>query len=675
MGFQVISNPSVQNFSDDAEKIKTIGSSDNSPLESSATARRSARVHPGAMLAQRLPRPIYNLLQVTHKRFGRVTYRTGVFLMTRSPFSTQSSQTPKTTITDPEPAKPELDTIAEALSDEKRPPMIRTLDHTSEEQVRMWFDVDILQPDSAETTTSQLLEQCESIKKSVTGGLKISVKEHDDALTLLEGLISENVTRTFPSRAVEGDDVEESKAELKGLRAFVSNYMSEAERVKFWADELPIIVRAAAMNTATEDGKLRLPYLETSVAGSIDIPVTSVRQALSCLFLGVLPNYNESIDGKSTPGVVAARKGFWAMFTASEPDAYMFEKFRCYLAYLGAGESEATAQGTGYLTVHRRVMLKPMIPFEVLTTARGNGRLVPQLSEFSLSTEPVRPVNDDGDLAIQSVFACSDLLGGALDSGCGQAEAMFCQYPEALLAGFVCDPMDDHEAVAVIGARQFSNIQGEGVELEFVAGPEDPDFERANDKVDIYGRAANVLSFIDPLEIHDIAEFGMETMQRELYKLCAGYSYNAITLGEHYPVISTGNWGGAGAGGDRHYRLLLQWAAASFSGRGVDYCAHGKGGARYAEFHKVLVEKLTASKVKASVLPQLVSGYSVTEATQFPVLGFLGYVLSSLENGEVRRGDQRDAQASGQARGDAADAADALEVAMRGDDFVDEPDE
>eukprot|EP00470_Lotharella_oceanica_P014076 CAMPEP_0170183878 /NCGR_PEP_ID=MMETSP0040_2-20121228/32049_1 /TAXON_ID=641309 /ORGANISM="Lotharella oceanica, Strain CCMP622" /LENGTH=193 /DNA_ID=CAMNT_0010429749 /DNA_START=111 /DNA_END=692 /DNA_ORIENTATION=- len=192
------------------------------------------------------------------------------------------------------------------------------------------------------------------------------------------------------------------------------------------------------------------------------------------------------------------------------------------------------------------------------------------------------------------------------------------------------EPLADHECAYVIGAHNFSKVSGLGARMAFEGPISITDTKRSKPWFDLYGRRATALGFIDPLECSDIAEFGMETMAREVVKAHSAFSVNAVTLGEHYPYIATGNWGGGAAGGDPTLRFVMQWVAAAYSGRKLEYYIDDSN-EQYIELFEEIVATAVEKEITAAIIVKYVSNY--TEHRREYTLGESLLVRMGVEDG------------------------------------------
>jgi poly(ADP-ribose) glycohydrolase len=126
--------------------------------------------------------------------------------------------------------------------------------------------------------------------------------------------------------------------------------------------------------------------------------------------------------------------------------------------------------------------------------------------------------------------------------------------------------MRGHEAILIEGVRQYTRYSGYGGSFRCDGAPEAPmPAERvlAIDAECYYGRDTST-QYLRP------------AMLRELTKLRAALSDGGIADARSTPAaFATGNWGCGVFGGDARLKALLQWMAASHSGRAILYFPFG----------------------------------------------------------------------------------------------------
>mmetsp|Transcript_16398 Transcript_16398/g.24708 ORF Transcript_16398/g.24708 Transcript_16398/m.24708 type:complete len:806 (-) Transcript_16398:185-2602(-) len=361
------------------------------------------------------------------------------------------------------------------------------------------------------------------------------------------------------------------KPSLDGLRCFIDEYMTPSEKKDALENAFPKIIRLASLGKDS----LTLPVLSTGLSKPLDVTRREIACSLAGQFLGdFVRQTSDPFDSSISPQKVSktsqwdVQRSMLEIYRRKEPNLNQFEKFRCLMSYLVQmcdvlfdGEESF---GDQIVTFHRKSCLHPIMSLETLT--RPNTQYDVPLSRAQVIKGPIAP--DSKELRIQNCFASPVIGMGFFSTASGQEEMMLSMYPEALMLSYIMEPLEDHEIAAVIGAHKFNDVTGVGFNMTY---------ERSNSLEkdplpnDLYDRKANCLVFMDALEVSGVAEYGMETLLRESLKAHTGFSLHPITLGEHYPAVATGNWGGGYAGGDPQYRFLIQWIAASFAGRELRY--------------------------------------------------------------------------------------------------------
>jgi len=400
----------------------------------------------------------------------------------------------------------------------------------------------------------------------------------NDASTVMK-LLEANQSESFGWRGSTAQS-------LPGLVSFLEDFMTADERHRFLTRTLPKICRLACMNT--HGNPIPLPVLREDYTGGVNMTRREIACVIAGAFLGDIARECDGSDldekaAKSTerPPMTGSMLDTYQRKT---PTLHQFQKFMCIASYLeqvceildqpalirkastdGQTENEfyPELEGESIVTFYRRSVLTPAVSFEMLSSSRHNNI---SLANLFLQSGPI--TSAPNSLKLQTVFSSYYIGEGFYSTGCGQEEMMFSVYPEALMLHYIMEPLADHESALVIGAQKFNEVEGFGADMKFKRPSnilEDPI------PFDLYGRRANALVCMDPLEAFDIAQYGMETIARETFKSYAGFSTHPVTLGENYTGIATGNWGGGAACGDPQLRLLMQWLAATYAGRPLYY--------------------------------------------------------------------------------------------------------
>ena len=237
-----------------------------------------------------------------------------------------------------------------------------------------------------------------------------------------------------------------------------------------------------------------------------------------------------------------------------------------------------------------------------------------------LSPEPLRELVvetegsiEDADGELQVDFANRFIGGGVLSGGCVQEEIRFAIEPELLCACLVFAPMAPHEAIVVSGTQRYCNYAGYGFALRF-GGP----FARSASGADLAPKSAasrggcwprmlprrlrtaqraaaapgadpghdpreadpvHSLTCIDAVDYRSLGrhlQYSRAHFERELDKAYAGFGELPPEQGHpRCTTVATGNWGCGAFLGDKEFKALLQWMAASAAGKRLRYYTFG----------------------------------------------------------------------------------------------------
>jgi poly(ADP-ribose) glycohydrolase len=188
-----------------------------------------------------------------------------------------------------------------------------------------------------------------------------------------------------------------------------------------------------------------------------------------------------------------------------------------------------------------------------------------------LVVHPLRESIDHQVAMTRVDFANMYIGGGSLGAGCVQEEITFSVCPELNVSRYVCERMADHEAIVLLNSIVFSSIVpgSYGRTTRHLAAVDS-------------GRTPtpNVITAVDALHFRfgDPAQFSAQQIRRELVKALAGFqplpssildfSSGPATLRQQ---LATGNWGCGAFNGDVELKAIIQWIAASLSGREMHY--------------------------------------------------------------------------------------------------------
>ncbi|CDJ48346.1 non-transmembrane antigen, putative [Eimeria brunetti] len=186
----------------------------------------------------------------------------------------------------------------------------------------------------------------------------------------------------------------------------------------------------------------------------------------------------------------------------------------------------------------------------------------------------------DGDLQVD--FA--DMYVGGLSMWAGhvaQEELIFAQRPELHVIMLFQQALKDDEAVVVKGAESF--VLYSGYESTFqVFPPVVPSGSHwsvhGHTPLDSMGRRETTVVAIDAIIVRNEREqYSIQSMKREILKAALGFQGDPFedAIHETRAGVATGKWGCVIFGGDNELKSLLQWIAATASGRDLHYKAFG----------------------------------------------------------------------------------------------------
>ncbi|KAL9647504.1 hypothetical protein ABK040_006864 [Willaertia magna] len=216
--------------------------------------------------------------------------------------------------------------------------------------------------------------------------------------------------------------------------------------------------------------------------------------------------------------------------------------------------------------------------------------------EFSKINISKEGVIEDAKDALQADFANKYIGGGVLRGGCVQEEIRFCENPELLVTRLFCEEMKDNEAILMVGSEQFSLHGGYGSSTVFKE-----DFKDFNFEWDQYqqGKQFNtqIIAF-DSLLYNEqkmkLKQWRKEFVDREIMKAYAAF----CDVPEYFNIpnlqkVSTGNWGCGAFGSDKQLKAIIQYIAATLSGKELLYYTFNEEELtnNFNNFAKIILEK------------------------------------------------------------------------------------
>jgi len=187
-------------------------------------------------------------------------------------------------------------------------------------------------------------------------------------------------------------------------------------------------------------------------------------------------------------------------------------------------------------------------------------------------------IESAGSGCLEVDFANVAIGGGVLGGGRAQEEIRFLICPELSACIVLCEAMLPTEAIEVCGIERYSQYSGYSRSFQFAGNFID---ESDGARLVAMDAAAWPMDF----------QYSEHGLQRELNKARAGFLQSEADADVAMAPVATGNWGCGVFGGDAQLKSLIQWAAASMTGRSIRY---------YPFTHPIANElPLVVSKVRA----------------------------------------------------------------------------
>lgn len=396
----------------------------------------------------------------------------------------------------------------------------------------------------------------------------------------------------------------------------------------FATDVLPLLTAAAVSFEAVVPPKLplllkeRCPTRPHSVASSTSSSSSTMRAAstkhlslsrrqcyciLACAFLCAFPRpyHHRRGDPLELPGI-----NYHKMFHS--PRQYSeTQKLVMHFDYFA--DMGSRLFGTAREKDNNVQLEDPVLGLTIVRVALGRDALnellaAPGRPLLAPTVHPLRASIDDQLDMARVDFANKYIGGGSLGGGCVQEEITFSIAPELNVSRYLCDRMDDNEAIILLNSLYFSSIvpgtyANSTKHLAAVDCTKTP--------------VPNAIIAIDALHFrrNDWSQYTADAMKRELVKAVAGFhpldpkvvppGPAAAATDNLHRCVATGNWGCGAFNGDVELKTLIQWVAASLVGREMHYFPfdNQRVSKEFPKLAKALLSKsISASDLWAGIL-------------------------------------------------------------------------
>jgi hypothetical protein len=178
---------------------------------------------------------------------------------------------------------------------------------------------------------------------------------------------------------------------------------------------------------------------------------------------------------------------------------------------------------------------------------------------------------EDLEAHFQIDFANKYAGGGVMNGGAVQEEIRFLLSPELLVACLVFAKLEANESFVIHGSERFSTYTGYGGTFRFAGSVQDTTafepFQHGQQR-----RRQSVVVGIDAISYggNNVSrQYSHRCILRDLTKAVVGFAYPDATT-TTWPV-ATGNWGCGVFRGDPELKFVIQWLAATLTGRNLVY--------------------------------------------------------------------------------------------------------
>ena len=185
-------------------------------------------------------------------------------------------------------------------------------------------------------------------------------------------------------------------------------------------------------------------------------------------------------------------------------------------------------------------------------------------------------------------FANKYIGGGTLSGGCVQEEILFAKEPEAVVAIFFMEVMNQNDAIGIFNIIEYSQSTGYAHNFRFEKSAISNDLNKIKKHriiaIDAVVNRGFFKYYYDP----------QKDIMRDIHKAYVGFNLiNSEDEKDFNKIISTGNWGCGAFGGNHELKFIQQWVAASFAGvKRLDYYTFKRKEMKGAvKFYEAIKEK------------------------------------------------------------------------------------
>jgi len=198
------------------------------------------------------------------------------------------------------------------------------------------------------------------------------------------------------------------------------------------------------------------------------------------------------------------------------------------------------------------------------------------LKDFNVMPEH-RRIEQHARGCLQAMPAAFALRGRAAADASGQEALRACLSPEIMVLPLIVQRLIRNEAVVVVGAEQYSVCEGVR-QLRYLAAFQDP--SRSQQRrgpvlvaLDAQGpgeRAARQRGGA-PLNLREAEQREADPAMEELLRAYTAFRGDPLEDPRALRAVACENWGGSGGRSEYELQALMQWAAASETGRSLEY--------------------------------------------------------------------------------------------------------